>query len=422
MNIQTTTSAYYTKNLSSKNKNEHYNGMPSIHESSFTNPIISGFHLSLINKLMLLNVVWIAIKHYVNPIKAILGLKKLYSLRDVIRGNNKILKIVKAGGRYFMVMHSPGWPSPAYNRYIKAMLRKVDNYQGSLGTLQTVMLAITKKCPLKCEHCFEGKVLNQKESLSVNDIKGIIQQLHNNGISNIHLGGGEPLSRFNGLMEILSNSPKDIDFWISTSGYGLTELRANDLKGAGLTGVSVSIDHWDNEKHDKFRGFEGSFRWACNAVKNAQKAGLAVGLSVCTTKEFIDQNSINSYLKFAEDLGVGFIQIIKPRAVGNYEGKSVELLEKHNTLLNEFYLSANYDPKNINSPIILHHGYYQERVGCFGGGVNNLYIDTNGDIHPCPFCREKAGNAITDSIVESIIKMKKSGCQSYVSAAQLFEN
>jgi MoaA/NifB/PqqE/SkfB family radical SAM enzyme len=48
-------------------------------------------------------------------------------------------------------------------------------------------------------------------------------------------------------------------FIVLSSGFNFTRENARSLKQAGLTGVVISLDHFDPEKHNAFRGFNNSF-------------------------------------------------------------------------------------------------------------------------------------------------------------------
>ena len=84
-----------------------------------------------------------------------------------------------------------------------------------------VQIALTKKCPLNCEHCFEADVLNQKEALTVDDHIEIVAKLQASGVPMIQFGGGEPMNRLADLLTILKSAKKTSDFAIYTSGYKL---------------------------------------------------------------------------------------------------------------------------------------------------------------------------------------------------------
>jgi MoaA/NifB/PqqE/SkfB family radical SAM enzyme len=215
------------------------------------------------------------------------------------------------------------------------------------------------------------------------------------------------------MIELLKSAKPDTDFWIVTSGYKLTFEKAIELKNAGLKGMAISLDHYDPEKHNLFRGSEKSFEWVINAVENAHRAGLVVVFLLCPTKEFTSYLNLTRYASLAKRLGAAFILLIEPRSVGRFAGKDVALTREQELILEEFYLKMNYSPEFSDMPAVSYHGYHQRRTGCFGSGSRYLYVDTDGDMHICPFCRQKMGNILNPLVSNSLEKMKKAGCHKY---------
>ena len=58
-----------------------------------------------------------------------------------------------------------------------------------------------------------------------------------------------------------------------------------------------------------------------------------------------------------------------------------------------------------------YYGYHQRRLGCSGAADRFLYVDTDGDLHACPFCQKKSGSALAGSIDEAMANVRTNGCQ-----------
>lgn len=387
-------------------------------KKSYSPPVISGFPKYIIARLMWLNIALISLKYIWNPLKLLRAKKKMKSLLFQFLGTHKILKLAKVDGHYYMDMYSTSWPSLAFNNYITGELNRVHPFKKTSTELRTMIFAITKKCPLRCEHCFEWDVLNGKEKLSLQDLKQILKKFQDRGVAQVQLSGGEPLVRLNDMIELIKTAETGTDFWILTSGYNLTLENAIKLKNAGLKGVAISLDHFEPELHNKFRGFQTAYEWVEKAVDNAHKAKLIISLTLCATKDFVSEANMMTYAQLAKGLGAAFIQVLEPRAVGHYSGKNVALSDEQLNVLEKFYLRLNYDPKFIDMPIVTYHGYHQRYMGCFGAGSRYLYIDTDGDLHACPFCQKKTGNVLSSSTFEeSLSTLKATGCHQFENAA-----
>lgn len=311
--------------------------------------------------------------------------------RDIWGGD--LDKLYKINGRYYFNMYTPGWPSKTYNNIWKSELRRHAPNNITPEKTFFAFLAITRKCPMRCEHCFEWDNLNLKESFTKEDLMKVLDIYHSQGVQQFHFSGGEPMTRFKDLVDLFKYTKGKSDCWVVTSGFNCTAENARTLKQSGCKGIVVSIDHYIPELHNIFRGHLNAFNHATNAVSASLAAGLVTSVSVCATKCFIDGGHLMPYLEFAKSKGVHFVQILEPRAIGHYEGSNVLLEESHITILENFFKKVNHTKEFENYPILIYHGYHQRRIGCFAGS-RSVYIDSAGDVHACPFCHTKSFNII----------------------------
>ncbi len=375
---------------------------------------IAGFRMKLIHIKLKISLIKIAIRCYNNPLDWIKSLHYLVKLRRRFLGDNKLQKLVYSGGKYYMGLYTPGWNSAIYEQFMTSQLndfKPLDS--GVVNRFNTIFLAITKKCALQCEHCYEWDNLNKKEVLSEPELHKIVEKIQDKGVSQIHLSGGEPLLKMETLINVLNQAKKSTDFWVATSGFKLTDNNAKRLKKAGLTGVMISLDHFIPEVHNDFRHFKDAYYWVEEAVKNGNNNELVTVLSLCATRDFISEENLMSYMELAKRLKVSFVQILEPKAVGHYANKDVSLPTDQIKLLEDLFLKMNFSTEYNTYPIITYHGYYQRRQGCFSAGIKGMYIDTDGDMNACPFCHKKTGNVLDDAFDKNLEILKSEGCHSY---------
>lgn len=379
-------------------------------------PMIWGMHKKMIKACIWFNIIAVALSIFKNPLRAFKAAKKLSNLRDSLRDNNAIIKYAKVDGKYYYTFNAPGWPSKAFNKYIANNLQKMEG-PNTQPTLDTIVFGITKKCGYQCEHCFEWEVLNKPETLSRENILSAIHSFQEAGITQVQLSGGEPLNRFDDIIYILNHIKRGTEIWLYTSGYHFTGERAAVLKQHGLTGITVSLDHWIPELHNTFRGKKDAFAWAQKAVANARAQGLVVCLSLCATKEFITADNLLQYAELAKRWGVSFIQLLEPKAVGHYADKDIYLNKEQFLILEKFYTGYNFNTAYKTYPSIVYHGFYSRRTGCGGAGNHYVYIDTDGDVHNCPFCQRKLFSALHGSLKENLRLMAQGGCNTYINSS-----
>jgi MoaA/NifB/PqqE/SkfB family radical SAM enzyme len=378
-----------------------------------SSPLIYGLKRKIIFQLTMVHILWIAFSIYRNPLAAYKVLKRLMQKKRSVQGDFPILKYVRSDSRYYWALLAPGWPSKGFRAYIEYELNKLIPFRPENGYLQSIIFSVTNRCPLSCEHCFEWQNLDSTEYLSLQDLKKILDNFLQRGVVQIQFSGGEPLARFEDTIKLIKYAQGTADFWLLTSGYKLTLDKAEQLKAAGLSGVNISLDHWDEEKHNQFRHNQKSFYWVKQAAINSYKANLAVSMSLCAVKEFISEENLWKYVHLARDLGAGFVRILEPRKVGHFKDKDVELNPEHIEILNKFYIELNSKSVYGDFPIVVYPGYHQRAYGCFGAGNRYLFIDSNGDLHACPFCQHTTGNALTDPIDTAIKEMKRIGCHRF---------
>jgi len=383
--------------------------------------LVTGLEKKILKIRVLMQLFNIVLKKTRCPVKSFRLLKQIKVKYKSTLGQKLMTKVVNVDGRYFWRLSAPGFPSDASARLHENEIARFFPSDPKRG-LHTIVFSVTKKCTLNCEHCFEWDDLAKYDTLKTSDLINIVRKFQTYGTTQFMFTGGEPVIRLDDICEILDNVEHNTDFWIFTSGIGLTFERAQKLKKAGLTGVLVSIDHYIEKEHNKFRGSDKIFQAAVSAVENTNKAGLVSGLSLCAHKNIVTKEHIEAYMNFAQELGVSFVQILDPREAGRYKGKDVGLDPAQIEVLEDVYIKYNSLKEYRDYPIVNYLGYHQRRTGCFGGGDRFFYIDTDGDAHLCPYCREKIGSAIELSAEELMAKMQNSKCHAFENAAKVSKN
>ena len=160
-----------------------------------------------------------------------------------------------------------------------------------------VVWNMTKRCNLKCVHCYAQAVpVDGADDISTEQAKTMIDDLAAYGAPVMLFSGGEPLVRKD-LVELASHATsKGMRAVISTNGTLITKEKARELKGVGLSYVGISLDGME-EVHDRFRGVPGAFRKALEGVANCQAEGLKVGLLLYVSKDLHDRFTAPALIK-----------------------------------------------------------------------------------------------------------------------------
>ncbi|MHC1592503.1 MAG: radical SAM protein, partial [Methermicoccaceae archaeon] len=205
----------------------------------------------------------------------------------------------------------PPAPSAAFDRLLKAQVLSML----SRNVPDQLSVSITTKCPNRCAHCGAAGMSTSPE-LTLEEVERTIADGLSMGSYLITFDGGEPLLR-----DDLEHMVRAVDrekaiATTFTSGYGLTPQRASTLKDAGLYAVRVSFDFPTQKEHDAFRGRQGAFRDATEAVKSALSAGLLVDMFVVVSPHNIDM--LDEFYSLACELGVHELSLYEIVAVGRW--------------------------------------------------------------------------------------------------------
>lgn len=378
---------------------------------------ITGWRFRWLELQLLFRLAQTAFRLYPRRSDAWQALRRQIAVHREYRRLCHLTKAVRVGERTIVQLSFPHVHSAAAEVLaINELLHRVP-VNGRRPGLNKLFLAITKKCSLRCAHCYEWDALNGRERLSVGDVLGIIRKFQAEGVATVELTGGEPLNRFDDLLHILGTSDtRQSDFWVTTSGYRLTAARAGALKAAGLLGVAISLDHWDAAAHDAFRGLPGSFEWVRLAVQHAQAAGLAVCLELTALRAFCTPGHLWRYARLARAWGVHLIRILEPQAVGHFAGQDVLLRPAEIAALEAFVAEIQHNRACRDFPVVEYYAPHQRHAGCSGAGRRFMYVDTDGGMHACPFCRHTCGNAVEEPVAHGMRQMAQAGgCHLYSS-------
>jgi Fe-coproporphyrin III synthase len=148
-----------------------------------------------------------------------------------------------------------------------------------------VVWNMTRRCNLKCIHCYaQAKDIKFENELSTEEGKALIDDLASFGSPVILFSGGEPTLRKD-LPELAAYArEKGMRAVISTNGTLIDRDMAKKLKDVGLSYVGVSLDGI-RETNDKFRGMKGAFDAALRGLHNCQEEGIKVGLRFTINKQ-----------------------------------------------------------------------------------------------------------------------------------------
>lgn len=153
--------------------------------------------------------------------------------------------------------------------------------------LHDLRISVTDRCNFRCVYCMPKEVFDKdytflphSELLSFEEIERVARLFVAHGVEKIRLTGGEPLLRKNieRLVEMLARietaSGKPLDLTLTTNA-SLLARKAQSLRDAGLTRVTVSLDAIDDVTFRKMNDVDFAVRDVLHGIEVAQAVGLA---------------------------------------------------------------------------------------------------------------------------------------------------
>ena len=152
--------------------------------------------------------------------------------------------------------------------------------------LRDLRISVTDRCNLRCTYCMPREIfdaqhdfLPRSELLSFEEITRLVKLFIPLGVQKIRLTGGEPLLRrgIERLVEMLAklntNEGKPLEVALTTNGVLLAQ-KAQSLKSAGLSRISVSLDSLDSGTFRRMSDSDVPVGIVLDGIAAAQGAGL----------------------------------------------------------------------------------------------------------------------------------------------------
>jgi MoaA/NifB/PqqE/SkfB family radical SAM enzyme len=305
----------------------------------------------------------------------------------LLRYMNKF-KVKDCGGRFVIHSHLPPLNSRAYSRFIDEHL-----LTSSPGPSHA-QIGITEACPQNCGYCYskgrEGIVMDTETIIAA------VRELKAMGVFWIGLTGGEPLLNRD-IVNIVEEIGEDCSAKLFTTGSNLTNDLASDLKSAGLFFVTISLDHWEEARHDAVRGQKGAFRTALKAIETFRNlGGMHVSVSSVLSGYMLRTERVEELLAFLRRLDVdeAWLSEAKPSSPAYWKKENVITASERAELI---HLQDQWNKNGEMTVNYLGHFEDGDHFGCTAGN-KMVFIDPFGEVSPCVFIPMTFGNVREKSL------------------------
>ena len=177
-----------------------------------------------------------------------------------------------------------------------------DIKQSSRHVLQ---IHLTRKCNLKCLHCYSMSGPQESEALPLEDLKAAMTDAKHLGYGIISLSGGEPFL-YPHLRQVLEHGKKiGLKTGLVTNGMFLDERRLSALKDS-LDLVVISLDGAP-ERHNVMRANKLAFETMAKKLPNLKEIGIPFGFLYTLSQE--NAHELDWAADFAVQAGAELLQI-----------------------------------------------------------------------------------------------------------------
>lgn len=183
-----------------------------------------------------------------------------------------------------------------------------DSYGRAITDLR---ISVTDRCNYRCVYCRTGTEGAQYSDLPIAEYARMLRLFVSLGVEKIRLTGGEPLLR-RGLTDLVREtaalrrafSPEEpLDIALTTNGHLLAPLAA-ELRAAGLSRVTVSMDAVDADTFARMTRVPNGYARVRDGIRAAQDAGLGPVKVNCVLIRGINDHQIEAFAEFSRSEGV----------------------------------------------------------------------------------------------------------------------
>ena len=284
--------------------------------------------------------------------------------------------------------------------------------------LRDLRISVTDRCNFRCTYCMprehfgnDYEFLAKEKILTYEEITTIVSSLLPLGIEKIRLTGGEPLMRRNVIELVRQIRALDsrIDIAITTNGI-LLEKYALQLKEAGLSRVTVSLDALENEVFQSLSDTTNSVDEILQGIDFCRKIELPVKVN-CVIQKGVNESQIIPIISYFNQISITprFIEFMDVGTTNSWNYDSVVSGDEMRKIIElEFgqleKVESNYPGEVANLWKMKNGsevGFIESVTKPFCGDCSRARLSAEGSIYTCLFASE--GHSI-----RSILRMDAS--------------
>lgn len=261
----------------------------------------------------------------------------------------------------------------------------------------------TLKCNARCVHCYSasGPEVTSPDELSTEEARRIIDDLADSGLLILAFSGGEPFLRPDLLQLVEHAAKRGLVVNVATNGATITPARAKQLREAGVSSMTVSLDAANPVAHDAFRARRGLFDRAIRAIRLLVDEGLRVVVSFTPTA--VNHTEGPAVVELAFELGAAGVNMSEYVPAGRGARDLALSPDQLRDVVHQWIaMRAEYAGRmqiiwhDCRVALLVPPAEQDRYMGC-GAGKLIARLTVDGTLTPCVFLSTPAGNLRTQS-------------------------
>ncbi|MDT8394567.1 MAG: radical SAM protein [Bacteroidales bacterium] len=256
-----------------------------------------------------------------------------------------------------------------------------------------VLWDLTAQCNLKCKHCVVNSDSHKLKNIPLAKCKHLINQMHDAGVKQLILSGGEPLMRKDFFSIANYATRKGFKLQVATNATMIDESVAKKLANINAS-TQVSLDAFTPEIHDEFRNNKGSWARTIRGINLLRKENVNV-ITACVVTN-LNIHEIPELYRLASSLRVNAFRIMPfvPYGRGNTSrdlevdpSQMRDLTKELKSIYKDVGLELvpmEFECTLTEPPEIKPDPLHVQRIGC-DGAVAYCTITADGEVLPCNY-------------------------------------
>lgn len=262
-------------------------------------------------------------------------------------------------------------------RQLRAMIRRGREARGGVHVPPIVIFSVTNRCNLRCKGCFAQAIrADSPDELTPADLRRILGEADEVGVSFVVIAGGEPLTRPE-IIDITASFPRVV-FLLVTNGLLLGDVLVGRLRRRLNTIPVLSIEGNEAETDDR-RG-RGVHARLCDRMHRLKEAGVFFSLSLTVNRMNFETVTDSEFIHDAITAGCGFFLYLEytPIREGTEDwviteeqrARMGEIMADFRRRFRAVFIAVPWDETDVG--------------GCLAAGRGFVHISADGRLEACP--------------------------------------